>query len=80
VTRARCNQKRHNTDHGKERNPIETLQSARKFLIAIAKNRPELETEQDLCTEDQYPRLVQSKLDLFGEVHAFRLKSELRMA
>jgi hypothetical protein len=47
----------------------QTLQRARKFLIAIAKNRSELETEQDLRTENQYPRLVQSKLDLFCELH-----------
>src|ERR1700756_3538341 len=78
VIRARRNQKRHNTDHRKERNSVQTLQSARKFLIAIAKNRSELETEQDLRTEDQYPRLVQSKLDLFCELHALRPESELR--
>jgi hypothetical protein len=69
VIRARRNQKRHNTDHRKERNSVQTLQRARKFLIAIAKNRSELETEQDLRTENQYPRLVQSKLDLFCELH-----------
>jgi hypothetical protein len=69
VIRARRNQKRHNTDHRKERNSVQTLQRARKFLIAIAKNRSELETEQGLRTENQYPRLVQSKLDLFCELH-----------
>jgi len=80
VIRAGRNQQRHNTDHRKYFTSVEIAQSGGKFLVAIAENCSELETEQDLRTEDQYPRLVQSKLDLFCELHAFRLESELRIA
>src|SRR5262249_24172548 len=57
------NQQCHNTDHRKDRNCVQIVQSGGEFLIEIAENRSELETEQDLCAEDQYPRLVESKLD-----------------
>jgi hypothetical protein len=70
VIRAGRNQQRNNTHHRKERNSVQIAQTGGKFLVAIAENRQELETEQDLRTEDQYPRLVQSKFDfLVSSMH-----------
>ena len=78
VIRAGRNQQRNNTHHRKDRNSVQIAQIGGKFLVAIAENRPELETEQDLRTENQYPRLVQSKLDLFCELHVANVGSTER--